>query len=416
MSTQLKRRLRIPIHYLGLPFREYFFFLFHSFKQVRQPSVGFEALWQGQFPGRQKIPVSLGRHALWYFLEASGLEPGDEVLVAAYNYYVIVRLIVQKRLVPVFVDVEEKTLCLDKSDLARKITSKSRLVVVTHIYGHPADMTAIHSICQERKILLFEDCAHGIGTTHRDRWVGSFGDGALFSFGINKLVSALGGGMLVVQPTYTNLTGIEEKRWNSLSAIVSVMSRALVAYQMKPGVYGWTNELALNVAVYLERWGFDWFRNLLTPMKDNSRYRFSVYHGPGYRNFMTNMLKPQIERLGDQINRRREILKNIEDRLESIVGVELVERDTHGRSNASYFVIRVARPETMARKFLQLGIGCHPHEFLDCSQLRQFSDFSNYCPVAFEADKHVLRLPIYAEMKEEAIAALCSAVAEHIDE
>ena len=97
---------------------------------------------------------------------------------------------------PIFVDVDPKTLCMDKNDLASKITSKSRLVVATHMYGHPANMTAIQAICREEKILLFEDCAHGVGSTHDGRSVGSFGDAALFSFGINKLVSALGGGCL----------------------------------------------------------------------------------------------------------------------------------------------------------------------------------------------------------------------------
>ncbi|HKP76838.1 MAG TPA: DegT/DnrJ/EryC1/StrS family aminotransferase, partial [Longimicrobiaceae bacterium] len=99
--------------------------------------------WGGRLD-RVLLPTPTGRHALWYFLELcrDRLAPGDEVVVAGYNFYVVVRVLLQWGLKPVFADVEPGTLCLDPEALAARTTGRTRMVVVTHMFGHPADNRA----------------------------------------------------------------------------------------------------------------------------------------------------------------------------------------------------------------------------------------------------------------------------------
>ena len=76
------------------------------------------------------------------------------ILIAAYNYYVVVRLLIQKGMRCVFVDIDPTTLTIDPDDLARKITPASKLVVVTHMFGIPADLETIKRICDDHGLLI----------------------------------------------------------------------------------------------------------------------------------------------------------------------------------------------------------------------------------------------------------------------
>lgn len=141
--------------------------------------------------------VCNGTVALHLAMEALGLKTGDEVIVPTLTYIASVNTIAQTGAVPIFVDSLEATWQMDPDDVRRRITSRTKAVMAVHLYGHPCDMDALATLCQEHGLYLIEDCAEAFGSYYHDRHVGTFGDIATFSFFGNKTITTGEGGMVV---------------------------------------------------------------------------------------------------------------------------------------------------------------------------------------------------------------------------
>jgi perosamine synthetase len=157
----------------------------------------FEDAFRGYVGAPHATAVSNGTVAIHLALVALGIGPGDEVIVPTLTYIASVNPIVQVGATPVFVDSDRRTWQVDVDDVRRKITPRTRAIMVVHLYGHPADMDAVMAVAEEFDLLVVEDCAEAFGTRWRGRHVGTFGDVATFSFFGNKTVTTGEGGMVV---------------------------------------------------------------------------------------------------------------------------------------------------------------------------------------------------------------------------
>lgn len=136
-----------------------------------------------------------GRSAFLTILESLSLERGSEVLIQAFTCNAVVNPIIHLGLKPVFVDIEESSLNISPSDLEKKVSPKSRVVVAQHTFGLPASLDEILRICQNHNLILIEDCAHSLGAEYNGRKVGNFSRASFFSFGRDKIISSVYGGM-----------------------------------------------------------------------------------------------------------------------------------------------------------------------------------------------------------------------------
>ncbi|HZW23312.1 DegT/DnrJ/EryC1/StrS aminotransferase family protein [Noviherbaspirillum sp.] len=141
--------------------------------------------------------VCNGTVALHLALTALGLQPGDEVIVPTLTYVASANAVVQAGAVPVFADSVPHTWQIDPEDVRRRITSRTRAIMVVHLYGLPCDMDPLQMLCREYGLYLVEDCAEAFGTYYKGRHVGTFGDVATFSFFGNKTITTGEGGMVV---------------------------------------------------------------------------------------------------------------------------------------------------------------------------------------------------------------------------
>jgi len=141
--------------------------------------------------------VSNGTVALHLALVTLGIGPGDEVIVPSFTYIASVSNISHAGATPVFVDSLENTWQIDPADVKRKITDKTKAIMVVHLYGHPCEMDELVKIAKENDLFIIEDCAEAFGSTYKDKHVGTFGDLSTFSFYGNKTVTTGEGGMIV---------------------------------------------------------------------------------------------------------------------------------------------------------------------------------------------------------------------------
>jgi dTDP-4-amino-4,6-dideoxygalactose transaminase len=142
------------------------------------------------------LATTSGTTALHTALAALNLKQGDEVIVPAFTFVSTASVIIQERLKPVFVDIDE-TFCIDSKDIERKITSKTKAIIPVHLFGNPADMPRIIEIAKKYSLFIIEDCAQAHGASIQGKRVGSFGDFGCFSFFQTKNMTCGEGGMVV---------------------------------------------------------------------------------------------------------------------------------------------------------------------------------------------------------------------------
>jgi dTDP-4-amino-4,6-dideoxygalactose transaminase len=167
-----------------------------SWKWKKGAAVGLlEEKFSSYLGVRYAFASNSGRSAFLAILNALGLEKGNEVLLQALNCNAAVNPIIWSGLKPIFVDIEKETLNINPADLKKKITPKSKIILVQHTFGLPARMDEILEICQKHNLILIEDCAHSLGATCESRKIGSLGKAAFFSLGRDKIISSVYGGI-----------------------------------------------------------------------------------------------------------------------------------------------------------------------------------------------------------------------------
>lgn len=143
------------------------------------------------------IAVSNGSAALDIAIRALGIGKGDEVIMPTFTIISPAQSVVTNGAIPVLVDSDPITWNMDVSQIEAKITSKTKAILVVHIYGLPVDMDPVLELCEKYKLLLIEDAAEMHGQTYKGKMCGSFGDISIFSFYPNKHITTGEGGMLV---------------------------------------------------------------------------------------------------------------------------------------------------------------------------------------------------------------------------
>jgi len=152
------------------------------------------------------IGVASGTDALHLALRASGIGPGDEVITSPFTFIATAEAIRYVGATPVFVDIDPRTFNLMPDAVEAAVTSRTRAVMPVHLFGQPADLKAIGSLCERRGLKMIEDCAQSFGATIDGRQTGSIGDSAGFSFFPSKNLGCYGDGGLVT----TNCDAIAE--------------------------------------------------------------------------------------------------------------------------------------------------------------------------------------------------------------
>jgi dTDP-4-amino-4,6-dideoxygalactose transaminase len=147
---------------------------------------------------REAVAVNSGTSALHLALLAAGVGPGDEVVTVPFTFVATAAAVVYAGARPVFVDIEPRTYNMDPDRLERAITPRTRAILPVHLYGHPAEMSAILEIAARRGLPVIEDAAQAHGATYKGRPCGSMGQLAAFSFYPGKNLGAYGEGGAVV--------------------------------------------------------------------------------------------------------------------------------------------------------------------------------------------------------------------------
>ena len=152
----------------------------------------FDAEFAQAIGAKHCLGVDSGTSALELALEASGVGPGDEVIVPSFTFIATATAVSVLGATPIFADVDPTTLTLDPRSVGKALTPRTKALIAVHIFGQPADMDPLIALAKSKNISVIEDCAQSHLATYKGRTTGTLGSLAAFSFYPSKNLGAAG--------------------------------------------------------------------------------------------------------------------------------------------------------------------------------------------------------------------------------
>jgi dTDP-4-amino-4,6-dideoxygalactose transaminase len=324
------------------------------------------------------VGCASGTEALWLALVAAGVQPGDAVITTAFSFFASASAIVRAGATPVLMDVDAGTFNLDaalvRARLAKKRPENLKAILPVHLYGQCADMDAFDKIAGEFQVAIVEDAAQAIGAAWRGRGAGSLGATAAFSFYPTKNLSAYGD-----------------------AGIVTTMDPEMAAHMRR-------------------------LRNHGSPR----RYYHDEFGWNGRMDaIQAAVLRVKLKHLGEW-NRRRQENAGIYDRLFAGAGltsgaganaapVRLLARTAGATHVFHQYVIRAARRDELRQFLTDRKIGTEIYYPLPLHLQPAFSYLGlkeGALPVAEQAAREVLALPMFPELSEAEMRRVVEAISE----
>ncbi len=157
----------------------------------------FEHNFKKDFSIKNAISVNSWTSGLIAAVGALSIEPGDEILVTPWTMCASAISILHWNAIPVFVDIDPDTFCMDPQKIEEKISERTKAIMVVDIFGQSADMDPIIAIAKKHNLKVISDCAQAPGATYKGKFAGTMGDVGGFSFNYHKHIHTGEGGMIV---------------------------------------------------------------------------------------------------------------------------------------------------------------------------------------------------------------------------
>lgn len=167
------------------------------------------------------------RSALFHGLQQLNFEKNSEILVSWYTCVSVINSIIQAWYKPVYVDIKKNTLNIDTTDLEKKLTKKSRWIIIQHTFWNPANILDIIKIWENYNLKIIEDCAHSLGASIGDKKVWTFWDISIFSTWRDKVISSVTWWFLLVNNNKIQIENLKQIHVNRILVIKNLLYNIL---------------------------------------------------------------------------------------------------------------------------------------------------------------------------------------------
>lgn len=307
------------------------------------------------------ISVASGTDALHLALLAAGIKQGDEVITTPFTFIGTAEAISYVGAIPVFVDIDLDTLNMDPAKIEAAISDKTTAILPVHLFGLPAAMDPIVSICKTHNLKLIEDCAQSFGAHYKGKMTGSFGAFGCFSFYPSKNLGAYGDGGLIT----TNDADLAEK--------IKILRNHGSDKPYHHSIIGYNSRLDEIQAAIL--------RVKFTYIEEFNRLRRA--HAAMYRNRMESLdiVLPSESEDGHHVYHQFTIRSSIRDKIKTALAAQEI-------GSAIYYPI----PLHKQRVYLETNQGVA-------------------LPNAELVSQQVLSLPMFPELTEDQVQSVCDTIA-----
>jgi perosamine synthetase len=170
----------------------------------------FEELFAERVGAPYAAAVSSGTAGLHLLCRLAGLQKGDEAITSPYSFVASANCAIYEGAIPVFADVDERTMNLDPAAVEAAVTPRTKAVIAVDIYGYPCELEPLRQVCERHGLALIQDACEALGAEYRGAPVGSHGPSAVFAFYPNKQITTGEGGMVTTH---------SEEEWRLLTSL-----------------------------------------------------------------------------------------------------------------------------------------------------------------------------------------------------
>jgi dTDP-4-amino-4,6-dideoxygalactose transaminase len=372
--------------------------------------AAFEAAFAARLGAGGARATSWGRTAFYQLLRALDLPKGSEIVIPSLTFWVVPEMARVAGLVPVFCDVNPETFTIEPESFARVVSSRTRAVVPTHLWGLPCDMDAVLRIAREHGLVVIEDCAHALGARYRGQPVGTIGDAGFFSLQTLKPLNTYGGGMAVAREpeVLRRLSAqLEALPWPTRDAVRKRLRFGRVQRTViRPAPFTLTlfplMWLASWTSIHVDMYLWEAIRPL-DPMPPDYMVR--------YTNVQAALGLASLDHLDDWTAATRAHAARLDARLAHETGVRLPARPAD-RTHVYYqYCAYVSDRDAAARRALRRGVDIETLHVDVCTRLPIFDGCPrDACPGA-ERAAEALQLPAYAGLSDAQIDRVGNVVA-----
>lgn len=365
------------------------------------------------FPLRKILILPSARMAFYLTLQAK-FNRGDEIIFPVLGFPLYVKIARQLGLNVKFVDVEPLNLNIDPKKLREKISSNTKAIVVTHLFGHPAKLKEIINIAKQHNIFVIEDCAQSYDSKFEGNPTGIWGDVGIFSCSLMKVPTTLGGGIFITkdndlcnkisaQLSSNKFSNSIKDRFpyfvkNSISILNSFPFLYTILSHHIFGILKKRNPLLLR-------------RILYSGMGMNGN-EFNLWERPKLSSYQLNFGFKQFSRTQVMTNKRRLNSKIIDQHLFGIPNVKIFLESKNVYWNYQYHVIEIKEcMNTVYKKMFDKGFHLMKEDVWDCTKY-DFTYDNEHFPIGTGANKGLIRIPNNSLLSETTIIRISTHLKE----
>jgi perosamine synthetase len=377
---------------------------------VRGPAISrYEQAFARRIGVRYAYSFAAGRVGLYGLLLAMGIGEDDEVLLQVPTNVVVANAIHYTGATPVFVDCRRDSWNMDLDDLERRITPRTKAIVLQHTFGIPAELDEALILARRHRLELIEDCVHALGARYDGREVGSLGRAGFFSTEETKTISSTMGGVVVTDDPELarELEAFQAScSWPAGSLVARYLIK-LVAYHLltQPRLHRYTREI-------YERLGG---RNPLPePTSEEER---KGQRPVGYEQRLSNaqaaVAERQLRRLDDNLAHRRKVASACAERL-SALGFNVPQVPEKAEAAFVRYPIWVPdREEAVRSTTPHCVLGQWFTSVLEEAESPESIGYTaGSCPTAEDASDHLVNVPTHQRVKLHDVEAISAALGQ----
>ena len=379
-------------------------------RRLGEPSSKLEDGLRRRFSRHQVILLPSARLG-FYFLLKKSFKAGDEIVFSAMSFPLYVKIAVQLGLVPVFVDVESEHLTIDVELLRRSITNKTKAIVVTHLFGHPARVREVTQIADEWNIPVIEDCAQSYDSFVDGQETGTFGWVGIFSSSLMKVPTTLGGGILITtdielaEGIRLELEGLEHSRRAVHS--VSYHAKGLISIlNSYPTLYTFLSHQILGL---IKNKNPALLRKILYSGMGMGQKEYDPGERPPLAEYQLRVGAVQFERAREMTEARRRNSAILDNVLGQTEGVTILRQAQGAYWNYQYHVIDLgSKMNSVFDSMFSRGIHVMKEDVWDCTAY-QFPEIKRSdCSIAKSRNTGLLRIQNNSFLSETATRKVAS--------